>query len=282
MSNELEFNIVDCHNHSLPFIDDGAIDLEMALDMLKIASQNGTSDIALTPHHLNGAFSNFAKETRENVNTLRLHAKQAGIEINLHLGSEVHLVTETATQLVENKALTYGGLGKAALIELPKSSIPTGVESILSELIFNGITPVIAHPERNSILRKDFSQLKEWIEFGCKAQLTGQSCCGDFGANLQDTSFEMIRNSLIHLVASDAHRPEGRSPNLLPTAKVLSKVFGTDISKLLLHDNPLKLLRGKNLKSIPPQLNTSKSRIQSTRKKKHDKRSLLRRLIDFQ
>ncbi|MFT6034312.1 MAG: protein-tyrosine phosphatase, partial [Arenicella sp.] len=46
--------IIDCHNHSLPFIDDGAVDLEMALAMLTVAEQSGTTDVVLTPHHLNG------------------------------------------------------------------------------------------------------------------------------------------------------------------------------------------------------------------------------------
>ncbi|MFT4636262.1 MAG: protein-tyrosine phosphatase, partial [Chitinophagales bacterium] len=111
--------IIDCHNHSLPFIDDGAVDLEMALAMLTVAEQSGTTDVVLTPHHLNGAFTNFATSTKKHINSLREQAEMAGINLRLHLGSEVHLVSETAEQLIKHKALTYGGHGKAALIELP-------------------------------------------------------------------------------------------------------------------------------------------------------------------
>ena len=47
-------SFIDCHNHSLPYIDDGAKDIEMSLEMLRIAQNNQISDVILTPHHLNG------------------------------------------------------------------------------------------------------------------------------------------------------------------------------------------------------------------------------------
>jgi len=43
-------NYIDSHNHSLPNIDDGAKNLEMALEMLKVASLDNISSIVLTPH----------------------------------------------------------------------------------------------------------------------------------------------------------------------------------------------------------------------------------------
>lgn len=284
-----EFDIIDCHNHSLPYVDDGAESLDMALEMLKIAELNGTTDIALTPHHLNGAFLNHRDSVIDQVYALKEEAKKREISLNLHLGSEVHLVTETAEQLISQKALTYCGLGKAALIELPKSSIPNGVERILSELVFNGISPIIAHPERNSSLRKDHTPLQEWVEFGCKAQLTGQSCTGDFGIGLQEVSFKMIEHGLIHLVASDAHRPTGRSPDLSKAADVLIESYGSKAAKLLLHDNPKRILRGEELKSLvverfkntlssdQARADNMKNRSKTSRRKK----TLLQRLIDF-
>ncbi len=279
------FEIIDCHNHSLPFIDDGAVDMDMAIEMLRLAEASGTSDIALTPHHLNGAFNNFAESTRRHTEDLRRKAAEAGIKIKLHLGSEVHLIAETAEQLLAHKALTYGGHGKAALIELPKSSVPTGVESILSQLVFNGITPVIAHPERNSVLRRDFTQLADWVGFGCLAQLTGQSCTGEFGDSIQNVSFEMIYQRLIHIVASDAHRPTGRSPDLRYAARVLHNNFGNQVSRLLLHDNPKRLLDGEELQALPA-INRAASAAGSSKNdkkiKKRDKRSWLRKLIEFQ
>jgi len=242
--------IIDTHNHSLPYIDDGAVDINMSLKMLQASVSSGVTDIILTPHHLNGAFNNFADSVIKNTKLLRQEAQNANIDIRLHHGSEVHLTPETVDQLLEHKALTYCGNGKAALIELPKNSIPTGVESILSDLIYHGITPIIAHPERNSSLRRDFTPLREWVEFGCKSQVTGQSCTGGFGESLQKLSFKLIANNLVHLVASDAHRPSGRSPDLKSAQKILEQKFGTNICKTLLYNNPKKLIKGEDLESL--------------------------------
>ena len=43
---------VDIHSHILPGVDDGAEDFSEAVDMLRIAAVNGTTDIVLSPHFL--------------------------------------------------------------------------------------------------------------------------------------------------------------------------------------------------------------------------------------
>jgi len=267
-------HIIDCHNHSLPEIDDGAIDTKMSLEMLKIAESNGTTDIILTPHHLNGAFNNFSAAVIEKTEFLREEAIKNGISLNLHYGSEVHITPETVEHIIEHKTLTYCGLGKAALLELPKNSIPVGTESILSELIYHGITPIIAHPERNSALRKDHAPLKEWIEFGCKSQLTGQSCNGRFGQSLQEFSFRLITENLVHFVASDAHRPEGRNPNLTSAVDTLTDIFGENVARTLFQKNPAKLINGDdiaNLDIVATTLPANQSKFRS-KKKRDNKR----------
>lgn len=260
--------IIDCHNHSLAEIDDGAVDINMSLEMLKVAEANGTKDIILTPHHLNGAFNNFANSVIEKTNHLREIAYQNGITLNLHYGSEVHITPETVEHILENKTLTYCGLGKAALLELPKNSIPMGTESIFSDLLYHGITPIIAHPERNSALRRDHTPLKEWIEFGCKSQLTGQSCTGSFGQSLQEFSFQLINENLIHFIASDAHRPSGRSPNLSNAAKILINTYGIDVTNTLLYVNPSKLISGDEIQDLTIQ----SSELSPLRKRKKEQR----------
>ena len=101
--NKSNFNIIDIHNHSLPYIDDGAKDVNMSIQMLKVASDSGTSDIVLTPHHLNGAFINFASDVIENTRKLQNKVNELNIPIKLHFGSEIHLVPETTEHLIEYK-----------------------------------------------------------------------------------------------------------------------------------------------------------------------------------
>jgi tyrosine-protein phosphatase YwqE len=57
----------------------------------------------------------------------------------------------------------------------------------------------------------------------------------------------MISEGLVHLVASDAHRPEGRSPSLVDAITVINQLFGEETRNLLFSDNPAHLIAGTAL-----------------------------------
>ena len=46
--------LFDIHCHILPGVDDGSRDMESSLDMLRIAYEEGTRQIILTPHYMLG------------------------------------------------------------------------------------------------------------------------------------------------------------------------------------------------------------------------------------
>ena len=254
---------IDIHNHSLPDIDDGAKSIVMALEMLEVAEKNNTKEIILTPHHLNGAFLNPAEKIKKCFKELQDAAIKREIGIKLHLGAEIHLTPETTGQILSGEALSMCGMKKAALIELPKNSIPHGTEAVLSKLLYNDIIPIIAHPERNSTLRRDSSLLKEWVHMGCKTQLTAMSCTSHFGEKIQTKSLQLISQGLVHFIASDAHRPNGRSPKLNTASNFIKEKFGSEICTQLFYENPKRLISGENIIDIP----STKFKKQKTNKK---------------
>lgn len=243
----LTLDMFDCHNHTLPKIDDGAHDLDMALEMARVAVSNGIKTVFVTPHHLNGVFNNPRKTILKHLIEFRGRLADEEISLELFPGSELHLVPEIVGQILEGEALSFADKGKAALVELPKRTVPTGTEAILGKLIYHGITPVIAHPERNSSLAQDPSRVLEWVDWGCKLQLTAQSCAGDFGEPIQDFCERLCRTGAAHLIASDAHRVEGRAPNLRPGYEQVTDWIGVEAADLMVRDNPKRLLSGEPL-----------------------------------
>lgn len=247
--------MIDCHNHILPGIDDGSLDVDYSIAMARVAVKAGIKAVIATPHHLNGVYFNTRRQVLKSVMNLRSAIAAVGIELDVFPGSELHLVPELPEQLLSGDALTYADQGQAALVELPKQTIPMGTETILEQLLYNGITPVIAHPERNAVLLAQPERVADWVKGGCKLQLTAQSCAGELGPIVQAVSRRWCKEGLVHLLASDAHRTTTRPPDIGTGAAAVTCWIGEKAVQVLTADNPARLINGKELLSPPVNAN---------------------------
>jgi protein-tyrosine phosphatase len=239
--------MVDLHGHMLPGIDDGARDLEQALNMARLAVADGIVISVLTPHHLNGVYTNPAKQVREHCATFRRELREHGIPLDVRPGAECHLVPELPAALAKGTALTIADRKRSVLVELPVHTVPLGATSILEDILAMGLQPIIAHPERNGELVDGSEQLAEWIEMGCLAQVTAQSCTGRFGSQVQEAARRMVRNGLIHVMASDAHRDRRRVPELRSARETVAQWTSREAATLLTEDFPRALADGQTV-----------------------------------
>ena len=236
---------IDLHCHMLPGIDDGSKSMVQSLAMARIAVEDGIRVTVLTPHHLNGVYSNPAAKVHQAVIDLREALFEAGIGLKVLPGSELHLVPELPDELAAGRAMTLANLGKAVLVELPVHTVPMGAEFILEQIMTQGLLPVIAHPERNSQLRQNPDMLADWISMGCLGQITAQSCSGLFGPQVRDSAEHMIRRGLIHIIASDAHRDRRRIPRISEGREQVAEWTNEDTARLLAETYPENLINGE-------------------------------------
>jgi len=236
----------------LPGIDDGAGDIKQAMDMACVAVDSGVTDILLTPHHNDGMYCNIREDIVSAVEAFQLVIKNANIKLRVHPGSECHVTPELPEHLQSGIACTYANRKQAVLLELPKHSLPTGTEAIIEQIAYLGLMPVIAHPERNAVLCNEPAQMQDWYERGWKFQLTNQSCAGTFGDAIQDTCHDWLSRGWIHFIASDAHRSNGRSPDMREGIEQIAKWFSEETAVLLSRDNPGRLITGEPIVDMPP------------------------------
>ena len=110
--------MIDIHSHILFDTDDGAKNLDMTLDMLKNAVQDGTKKIVATPHYcINYAEVPFG-EIIKRVENLRQIIKENHIDLELFCGQEVYMSKYIVEQYEENKIGTINDT-KYMLVELP-------------------------------------------------------------------------------------------------------------------------------------------------------------------
>lgn len=243
--------MIDCHCHILPGIDDGAGDLNQAMDMARVAVDSGVTDILLTPHHNDGMYFNLREDIVRAVDTFQRILKNVDIDLRVHPGAECHVTPELPEHLQSGIACTYANRRQAVLLELPKHTLPNGSEAIIEQVAYLGLIPVIAHPERNSVLSQDPKRMQDWFERGWKFQLTNQSCSGQFGEAIQDTCYDWLARGWIHFIASDAHRSTGRSPDMRKGVAQIAEWFGEEAALLLSTENPGRLLRGEAIADMP-------------------------------
>ena len=247
--------MIDIHSHILPGLDDGARDPEEALNMVRLAASAGTTDIVATPH-ADERFRFDPPAVQERIAELQL---AAGPTPRIHYGCELHVTAENIADALRFP-YRYAIAGRAyVLIEFSDFLVPKTTTEILGRLLDAGVRPIVAHPERNPLLRRRIADLETWVERGCLLQLTAQSLVGRFGRSAQAGSEELLRRNLVHVVASDGHDTRHRPPVLEEGWQYLERHFGALTARRLLIDNPQAVLDGEAIEE-PAAVPRRKSR----------------------
>ena len=85
-------------------------------------------------------------------------------------------------------------------------------------------------------------------QFGCLVRITGLSLSGGFGSPPKSACTRLLDRGLVHVVASDAHDPSHRSPDLSPAYNSIRDSYGADVADLLFTENPQGIVEGPPLK----------------------------------
>lgn len=196
------------HNHILVNVDDGPQTKEDAVLLLKQAVEEGVTGIIATPHYTK-TFKNTFNKVELKVKELCKLRDERDLDIQIYPGQEVR-ISDHIMDDIESGKIKGLNHSRYLLIELPHDEVPEYTISVISELIENGFTPTIAHPERNMGILKDMNILYDLIGAGALSQITSTSLAGYFGIGLQLASIEIMNCHLAHFIASDAHHYEAR------------------------------------------------------------------------
>ncbi|MBL4630158.1 MAG: tyrosine protein phosphatase [Paraglaciecola sp.] len=232
--------MIDIHSHILPGVDDGARSNGEALDMLRIAVEQGVTTQVLTPHIHFGRFENTKQQLTEHFLRFRDVVASENIPIQLLLGAELRIGPELM-QLVQQDQIPWLGEyqgKKAFLLEFPRIDVPHGSDNLVRWLLQKNVMPIIVHPERNKSFVKNRSKLQTFIDLGCPLQITASSLTGKFGVEAQDMAVDLINNKQVFAVASDCHNLKGRTPDLLQAFDKIKTIYGKELAVTLCNTQP--------------------------------------------
>ena len=100
-------------------------------------------------------------------------------------------------------------------IDLPVlQSIFCDFDRLLLRIAGRGESIVLAHPERSPLFQQQPERLAALVHEGLLCSITTGSLRGDFGQLVRRFTIEILRDGLVHNLASDSHDPLHRPPGL--------------------------------------------------------------------
>ncbi|MBA3734607.1 MAG: capsular biosynthesis protein [Actinobacteria bacterium] len=239
--------MIDLHSHILPGLDDGARDLDDALDIARAAAADGISVIAATPH-VREDYPTTADAMENGVRQLRAEIEREGIDLELLPGGEVSIEQIDRLSNDELRRFGLGGNPKYLLVETPYSAWPLCFGEIVHRLGVAGMTAVIAHPERNGAVQADNEKVAELARAGALIQVTAASLDGRLGSRARNCARDLIAAELADMVGSDAHMAGVREVGLSGACKAIGD---PQLARWLTELVPGAIVRGGDFPTRP-------------------------------
>jgi len=235
--------MIDLHCHLLPDWDDGPDNWEEVDKMIAIAAEDGVAAICVTPHFLRmSRYNNDPSVFRDRFEKFFERYKEEK-RVSFYRGAEVFIHPDIITNIREENLSLNGS--EYVFVELPTDQVPAGTKDLFFRMMVDGLTPVISHPERNTVFGSQPELLYDLVCRGCLAQVTAMSLTGEFGSVVYKRAELFLKNNLVQFIATDAHDSQKRKPVLSKAVKVAADLTGREKAQAMVDDIPLAILNNE-------------------------------------
>ena len=205
------------HSHILPNFDDGAKNVEVALELIEHLKKQGVRNICLTPHFYTNEMSleEYLEKRQEKFEAFLPYIPD---DINIVLGCEVY-VTDYLFNNSYIHGITYGN-SRYILTEFSYKS--TFQESTMQKLYMlsqnHGLIPVIPHVERYSNLIDHPDKIAELKDIGAVIQTNISNYTQSSPFFRKRKLLKLIDKGLIDIIGSDTHSMTRNPPDCFKEA----------------------------------------------------------------
>ena len=237
--------MIDIHCHILPGVDDGPKDMEETAQMLRIAIDEGITDMIATSHGEAGYGESQAVEYLEAYAKTREYLEENKLPIQVYYGNELYYGDGIIDALRKGEDLTLNGT-HYVLVEFPPFESHSYIERGLRELQKIGCWPILAHVERYPALR-DMKKVRTLVEQGVYIQVNANSIIGKAGGEAKRFCKKLMKENLLHIVATDSHGSLQRRPLIAECLTYIERKKGKEYCRLITEYHPRQILEGEML-----------------------------------
>lgn len=238
--------MIDLHSHVLPTVDDGSKDLDESLALLKQAKLSGIHTVVCTPHKMpKGRYDIRIDQLSKNYNHLLPYANEIGV--NLILGCELMLNPHALDAIVNHEYLCLGN-SNVVLVELmPHHLYEPFILDCFDELMHQGKTILLAHPERYVSNASDYRFLLSLADRDVKFQINRGSLLGHHGKLSKKYAYEFLKDGVVSVISSDAHSIKNHRVLRLDDVDQRISKINRELADLTLRENPYRLLKNEEV-----------------------------------
>jgi len=232
--------MLDIHSHLLPGIDDGAVTIDQSLELARHAVADGITRMVITPHIHPGIYDNDVVTITRAFEVFQDALLKQDITLQIAMAAEVRLCPEILPLCAQERIPMYCNSAgqRTILLELPHSHVPPGTEQLLGWLLAQGVSVLIAHPERNKELMHHCERVEPFIDMGCKLQMTAGSVSGRFGEPPRLAAVTLLERGWVDVLATDGHNLRARPPELTAGLHAAAVVIGMQQARRLVTTGP--------------------------------------------
>ena len=234
--------MLDLHCHLLPGVDDGSRTVEQSVGVLERLRRQGYAGLCLTPHLL--ASRTGAGVPQRHAAAFEKLTASAPLGIRLYRGAEVMLDRPLEARVAEERLITLNRT-RYLLVEFPRLVLATTVEQALRRVVELGLVPLVAHPERYVCCR--VATAAHWKSLGALLQVDGPTLIST--RTRGERARQLLAAGLADILAADNH---GDDRSLHPVRTALLRKDGATQARLLLEENPARILDDGPVTEVPP------------------------------
>lgn len=212
----------DLHSHMLCGVDDGAADAEEMYAMLKMAYEDGTRAVCLTPHYSPYLFGDTLEQSEKSFAMLASYAKKHYPDMHLYLGHELGYHGQCIEALNEGFCRSLAN-SRYVLVDFPENVGFFEIQKAMNHLQQAGYQPILAHTERYRCLYTRLKWIEEFVSLGGKVQINASSAVGASGVGARLMWKKLVKKKLAHIVSSDGHNLTTRRPRISVCMETLKK-----------------------------------------------------------
>jgi len=244
--------MIDIHTHILPGVDDGARDLDEAMEMCRLCADDGIRVIAVTPHDLNGVYSNDRNSVIKHTSAFKEEVSKQSIPIEIVHGADIAMSPDLLEKLDNGSIMPLNDTGRYILLEPPQFFMIDAFKRLIFEIRRRSIVPIITHPERNETLMTHQDALYDAVIAGALIQVTAARLTGAFGPQVRMRTIDLLTRNMVHFIASDSHSTKTRKPGLSRARTEAAVHVGQAEATRMATERPEAVLRGDEIVAAEP------------------------------